>query len=672
MPGQASWGPVKGYVANNSSAGTKTNTPLIETPQAISVVTSDQIDAQAAQNLWQALRYTSGVVTGGAGADSRFQNTYIRGFLADQYLDSLKLVPGAFAVPQIDVYTLQRIDVIHGPASVLYGNGSPGGIIDMISKRPLAEPFHEVFTQFGNYGLMVGGFDMTGPIDKDGKLLYRLTGVGRQNNTQVDFTEYQRGTIAPSLTWRPTADTTWTILTQFQDEPKAGFFNQLPVRGTALFNPFGSASTHLYSGEPGYDKYQRTQDHVESLFEHRFNDVLTVRQNFRYMNVHADVNLVYPTGLQANLQLMNRSVFTTTERLYYLTADNQAEANFYTGPIKHTILAGADYQTVQDTKVNGGGTAPALNMFNPIYGRPIPAPVTNLSQKQDQNQEGYYVQDQAQFGRVFGIASIRQDHVGTVTNNLLARTAVEEGDKATTKRGGLLYLFDGGLAPYIQYTESFQPTIGTTFNGTPFVPTTGRQNEVGIKYEPPGPQKILATFAAFDLVQHNVLTPDPLRPLFSVQTGAIQSRGLEFETKATLSEGLNLIASYTYLNQRVTEANDGSLGKRPVGIPQNMGAMWADYTFPRGPLAGFGMAAGVRYLGPSAGDNVNSFFIPDVTLIDAAVHYDFEYLNPTLKGLNLALNAQNLMDTTYVAWCQNQGCYYGLRRQVIATLRYRW
>jgi iron complex outermembrane receptor protein len=218
----------------------------------------------------------------------------------------------------------------------------------------------------------------------------------------------------------------------------------------------------------------------------------------------------------------------------------------------------------------------------------------------------------------------------------------------------------------------FQPTIGTTFNGTPFVPTTGRQNEVGIKYEPPGPQKILATFAAFDLVQHNVLTPDPLRPLFSVQTEAIQSRGLEFETKATLSEGLNLIASYTYLNQRVTEANDGSLGKRPVGIPQNMGAMWADYTFPRGPLAGFGMAAGVRYLGPSAGDNVNSFFIPDVTLIDAAVHYDFEYLNPTLKGLNLALNAQNLMDTTYVAWCQNQGCYYGLRRQVIATLRYRW
>lgn len=672
LPGQASWGPVKGYVANNSAAGTKTSTPLIETPQAISVVTGDQIEAQAAQNLWQALRYTSGVVTGALGADARFQQTYIRGFLADQYLDSLKLVPGGFAVPSIDVYTLQRIDVIHGPASVLYGNGSPGGIIDMVSKRPLAEPFHEVFTQFGNYGLMVGGFDMTGPLDKEGKLLYRLTGVARQNNTQVDFTEYQRGTIAPSLTWRPTADTTWTVLTQFQDDPKAGFFNQLPARGTALFNPFGMVSTHFYSGEPGYDKFERTQNGVESLFEHRFNDVITVRQNFRYMDVHADVNLVYPTSLQSNLRLLNRSVFTTTENLQVASLDNQAEAKLYTGPIKHTILAGADFQDVLDTKLNGAATAPALNMFDPVYGLPIPAAKINLSQKQSQNQEGYYVQDQAELGRLFGTFSVRQDHVATQTSNLLAQTAVRQGDTATTRRGGLLYLFDGGVAPYVQYTESFQPSVGTTFNGIPFRPTTGEQKEVGIKYEPPGPQKILATVAAFDLLQHNVLQVDPLHPLFQLQTGAIQSQGLEVETKATLTEGLNLIASYTYLNQHVTQATDATVGKRVPGIPQNMAAMWADYTFPRGPLAGFGLAAGARYLGRSAGDNLNTFYIPDVTLIDAAVHYDFEYLSPSLKGLNAALNVQNLMDTVYVQSCVQAGCYYGLRRQVIGTLRYRW
>jgi iron complex outermembrane recepter protein len=214
--------------------------------------------------------------------------------------------------------------------------------------------------------------------------------------------------------------------------------------------------------------------------------------------------------------------------------------------------------------------------------------------------------------------------------------------------------------------------IGTTFNGSPFKPTTGQQKEAGLKWEPPGPQKILSTVAVFDLVQQNVLTPDLAHPLFSVQTGAIRSQGLEYETKATLTEGLNLIASYTYLNLQVEKANDGSVGKRPVGIPTNMASMWADYTFPSGPLAGFGLAAGARYMGPSAGDNLNTFYIPGVTLIDAAVHYDFSNLSPLMKGFYGALNAQNLLDTVYVQWCQNQGCYYGLRRTVIGTLRYRW
>jgi iron complex outermembrane receptor protein len=555
---------------------------------------------------------------------------------------------------------------------VLYGNGSPGGVIDMVSKRPLAEPFNEVFTSFGNYGMMVGGFDTTGAIDPDGKLLYRLVGLGRDYGTQVNFTEYQRGTIAPSLTWRPTEDTTWTILAQYQDDPKAGFFNQLPVAGTALYNPHGKISTSFYSGEPTYDKYERTQDSVESLFEHRFSDAFTVRQNFRYMDVHANVNLVYPTSLQSNQVLANRSIFTTTENLWYMTADNQAEVKLFTGPLKHTILGGADYQSVLDTKVNGGGTVAPINVFDPVYGVPVPYAPINLSQKQIQNQEGYYVQDQVQLGRLFGTFSIRQDHLGTVTENILTQKAVEAADEATTRRGGLLYLFDGGLAPYVQYTQSFQPTIGTSFNGTPFKPTTGQQKEAGLKWEPPGTEKILATFAAFDLVQQNSLTVDPAHPLFQVQLGAVRSRGLEFEAKATLTEGLNLIGSYTYLDQYVMQANDGSVGRRVAGIPQDMAALWGDYTFQHGWLAGFGAAAGSRYLGPSAGNTLNTFYIPGVTLYDAGIHYDFEYLAPALKGLNFALNAQNLLDTVYVQSCITNGCYYGLRRQVIGTLRYRW
>jgi iron complex outermembrane receptor protein len=670
--GQAAWGPVRGYVASNSATATKTNTPLIETPQAVSVVTRDQIEAQAAQNLSQALRYTSGVVTEQTGVDLRFQQVYVRGFVADQYLDTLKLLPGSFAVPQIEIYNLQRIEVLHGPSSVLYGQGSPGGIVNMISKRPTAEPFHEFVTQAGSYGLLMGGIDSSGPIDQEGHFLYRLTAMARETGTQVDFTEYQRGSISPSFTWRPTADTTFTFLANYQHDPKSGFFNQLPARGTALFNPFGQISTHFYSGEPSFDKFDREQYNTGYVFEHRFSDAWTVRQNLRYMHVTADFATVFPTGgLLADLQTVNRNAFTTLEELKTFAVDTQSEAKFATGPFVHTLLLGNDYQRAFDSAVNRNGLAPRINVFNPSYGLSIPPPPVILNRKQVQDQLGFYAQDQIKLGGWNALIGARDDRADLETNNLLTKTLASQVDKATTRRAALLYLFDIGLAPYVQYTQSFQPTIGTDFAGKPFKPTTGQQKEVGVKYQPPG-SNFLTSVAVFDLVQQNVLTPDPAHVLFSVQTGQIRSRGVEFESKASVTDNFNMTAAYSFLNQVVEQANDGSVGKRPVGIPTHTASLWGDYTIPWGPFAGFGLAAGARYLGPSAGDTLNTFFIPGATLMDAAIHYDFANLSPALKGYYLAVNAQNVFDKVYVQWCQNQGCWYGARRTVIGTLRYRW
>jgi iron complex outermembrane recepter protein len=597
----------------------------------------------------------------------------VRGCLADQYLDSMKLLAGSFAVPSIEIYSLQRIEVLHGPSSVVYGAGSPGGIINMISKRPTTTPYREAIMQAGNYDTSMAGFDVGGPVDPEGKLLYRLIGMGRQNGTQVDFTEYQRRVIAPSFTWRPNLETTWTVLGSVQNEPEAGMFNQLPARGTALFNPNGRISTSFFSGEPGLDKFRRDQAYATSLFVHRFNDVLTVRQNARWMNVNVDVATTFPTGIQGNLALLNRSLFTDVEDFTALNSDTQAEFKFNTGPVSHTLLLGNDIQRGVDTLINRQGPATPINPFNPVYGTSILAPPPIIaSRRQTLNQVGYYVEDQVRLGNLFGLFGIRRDRASNHTDNLLTRTETGQSDGANSRRAGLLYLFDGGLAPYVQYTESFQPTLGTTFDGRPFKPTTGQQKEAGVKYQPPGTANILSTLAVFDLVQQNVLTPDPARLNFNVQTGAVRSKGIEFETKASVTDSLSVIGSYTYLNLYVEKSNDLSLYKRPVGIPTHSAAAWADYTFPWGPLAGFGMAAGFRYMGPSAGDNVNSFFIPGVTLVDAAVHYDFGKVNPSLNGLYAAVNAQNLFDTTYVQWCQNQGCYYGLRRSVIGTLRYRW
>jgi iron complex outermembrane recepter protein len=676
-PAETAWGPVRGYVASTSATATKTATPLIETPQAVSVVTRDQIEAQAAQNLWQALRYTSGVVTEQTGADLRFQNVYVRGFLADQYLDSMKLLPGSFAVPQIDIYNLQRIEVLHGPASVIYGQGSPGGIVNMVSKRPTAEPFREVVTQAGSYGLLQSAFDVSGPLDKEGRFLYRLTGLTRETGSQVDFTKYQRTSISPAFTWRPTADTTLTILTNYQHDPKAGFFNQLPARGTALPLAGGQISTSFYSGEPSFDKFDRQQFYTGYLFEHRFNDAWTVRQNFRYMGVDADVAVLSPSGGQSSPTL-NRAAFLTQEELRTATVDTQAEAKLRTGPFVHTVLLGNDYQKAFDVAVSRSGPSniPALriNVFNPVYGTPVPIPAITTNRRLGQEQIGFYVQDQIKVGGWVALIGARQDRASTENNNILTRTVTSQSDVATTKRAALLHLFDNGVAPYVQYTESFQPIVGQTdFFGNAFKPTTGQQKEVGIKYQPPG-SKIFASLVAFDLVQQNVLTPDPdpNHRNLNVQTGAIRSRGVEFEAKASLTEGLNMIATYTHLNQVVEQANDRSVGKRPVGIPRDTASLWGDYTFQGGALAGFGIATGVRYLGPSAGNNFNEFFIPGATLLDAAIHYDFSNLNPALNGLYASINASNVMDKVYVQWCQNQGCWYGQRRNVIGTLRYRW
>jgi iron complex outermembrane recepter protein len=670
-PAETATGPVRGYVATQSATATKTATPLIETPQAVSVVTRDQIEAQAAQNLPQAVRYTSGVFSETTGADGRFENVYIRGFLADQYLDSTKLLVGSFALPQIEIYNLERIEILHGPASVLYGQASPGGLIDMVSKRPTADPFNEIVFQAGNYDRIQGAFDSSGPIDRNGQFLYRISGLVRDTDTQVNYTEYQRVSVAPSFTWRPDPNTTFTILTGIQEDPKGGFFNELPAVGTALFNPHGMIPTSFFSGQPNFDFFDRKQYYAGYVFEHRFDDIWTVRQNFRFMNVDVNTATTFPTSFQANLTTLNRSAFTASEQLNALTVDNQAEAKFRTGPLLHTTLLGIDYQRATDRAVDGSGPAPSINAFAPVYSQLVATPPTTTNTNQVTNQLGFYAQDQLKLGNWIALLGGRWDQAAIDTDNFLSNASTSQSPSDFTRRAALLYHFDLGVAPYVQYTESFQPTLGTDFNGNAFKPTTGQQEEIGIKVQPDG-WKVFGSVAVFNLVERNVLTPDPNHLNFNVQTGAIGSQGIEIEGKATLAEGLSLTAAYTHLNLKVLSANDGTQGLRPVAIPTDTASLWGDYTFHHGSLAGFGFGSGVRYLGPSAGNTMNTFYLPGATLFDSVIHYDFSYNWPQLKGLYLAVNATNVFDHVYVQLCQNAGCYYGLRRTVIGTLRYRF
>jgi iron complex outermembrane receptor protein len=667
-------GPVHGFVAHRSAAGTKTDTPLIETPQAISVVTRDQMDAQNVQSINEALRYAPGVKSDVAGVDLRADGgVYIRGFLADQYLDGLKLFRGSFTSPTVEPWLLERIDIVHGPGSVLYGQASPGGFIDMVSKQPTETSLHELQLQIGSYGRVQGAFDFGGKATDDGTWLYRLSGLARDTGTQVDHTTMQRMAFAPSVTWKPDNDTKVTVQASFLYEPQGGFYNQLPLQGTVSFNPNGAIPTSFYQGDEHFDHFRRTQVTLGYTAEHRFNDTWMMRQSARYLYQSLDYNGTYGVGLQPNLAVLNRDAFSTQEFQNAIVLDNQAQADFTTGALHHTALFGVAYQySAYNQSYKENATTP-LSYVNPVY-LPVflPAKPSILRNTfQSQNQVGIYAQDQIRLDRWSLTVGGREDWLTTDTQNKVAGTSTSASDNAFSYRTALMYNFDIGIAPYFSYTTSFQPTAGSSFGGSAFKPTTGEQYEVGVKYQPNG-TNAMVTVALFDLTQQNVLTPDPQHANFNVQSGEVRSRGVELEGKFSLAEGLNLTGSYTYIDNTTTKANNATVGKHPPGLPQHIASLWTDYAFQTETLAGLSIGGGVRVAGGMWANTSNTITVPGYALFDAMVRYDLGDKIPSMRGASVQLNATNIGDTRYIVSAQNTGAYYGLRRTILANLSYKW
>jgi iron complex outermembrane receptor protein len=657
-----------GYKATRATTATKTDTPLIEAPQSISVITRDRLEAQNVQSLAEALRYTPGVQGEPFGFDPRFPSLQIRGFQAFRglYRDGLQV--NQFGIPQfrVELYGVERIEVLRGPASVLYGQNNPGGIVNFVSKRPTALPFREVELQMGSFNLFQGAFDLSGPVTKDGTLLFRLTGLARDSDTQVEFVEDDRLFIAPTLTWRPRAGTTLTILGHYQSD-STDFTSSLPAEGTVLSNRFGRIPVSRYSGEPGFAGYDRTQSAIGYLFEHQAGDAWTFRQNARYDYLDVGQQGLFGTGLQADQRTLNRLSFDSESDKHAFAIDTQAQARFVTGPLAHTLLGGLDYQRLTESVFGGCCPAgPPIDVFDPVYGQAVPRPPINLDTDTTLEQIGLYLQDQIKlYERLVLVLGGRHDWASSDTDDRISGTSTEQEDRAFTARAGLVYLFDVGVAPYVSYSESFLPIVGTNLFGEPFEPERGQQYEIGVKYQPPG-TKSFVTVAAFDLRRQNVLTADPTNPFNRVQTEEVRSRGVELEGIASLPFGLDVVASYTYLDTEITKSNAGDEGKRPLIVPEHLASLWADYTIRGTSCAGLGFGGGVRYIGSTFGDTANTLEVPDYTLADAAVHYEW-------RGLRFAVNAKNLFDKEHVASCFGPTfCRYGDGRTVIGTVGYRW
>ncbi len=670
-----------GYVAKRSISGTKTDTPLIETPQSISVVTRDEMDIRSVQNFTGALRYMPGVVVDQFGFEGRgFEYLLLRGFSAlttSNFRDGLSnAASGLFNSAFItDTYALERIDVLRGPSSVMFGRGDAGGIVNRITKRPNADPIREIELQYGNFDRkrIAGDF---GFANEEGTLMFRLVTSALDTGTQFKFPNtgghsagVKRFHIAPSVTLRPTANTTITFMGEVLNNRSDGAFG-----GVLSVAPDGS---RVPDDDANFVRYSTNQSSFTYQLEHHFNEIFTIRQNLRYAQQKGRFNDFFVGGFDTPSQpsLLSRFAFSTTERLSQTVLDTHLEAKFDTGPVQHTMLYGIDWNTTTANLkfFNGsidGSVTPGIDLFDPDYFQDIPRPdflADDSRQKIDQI--GFYVQDQIRYDENWILTlSGRYDRVKTVNTDFLANSSkTRTDDSAFTGRAGLTYLFSNGIAPYVSYSQSFLPQAGFDASGNSFDPTRGTQYEVGVKFQPVNGRG-LYTVSLFDLTKTNVLTRNPIDPSFRVQTGEIRSRGAEVEAKVELLQGLNFIGAFTYHDVEVTKSNDGNEGNSPIQVPTTITSGWLNYSMRNLGvewLQRFSIGGGVRYVGRVFDDEENTSSTPAFTLFDATLRYDH---GPVL----FAITANNIFNKKYIASRAFNSLFVGTERTVVGTLKYRF
>jgi iron complex outermembrane receptor protein len=653
-------GPVIGYRANRAATATKTDTPLSEIPQAISVITRDQIVDQGATNLQDALNYAPGVRSDAYGLDSRTDSVRIRGGYPDEYLDGLrKLFNWYTSTGRTDPYTLERIEVLRGPSAMLYGQGSTGGVVNMVSKRPLPETEGEVGLQLGSWSRRQLQADLTGPLTADGQWLYRLVAVARKADTQVDYVPDDRSLLAPSLTWRPSPMTSLTLQALWQRDRTGSTSQFFPWEGVILPNPNGLLPENRFIGEPDYDRYDTDRATLGWLFEHRFNDDWVVRQNVRFTKNDVDYFSHYGdsftvpggwAGDPVNKRLIGRFGFADTNRVRMAAADQHVEGDLLTGSVQHKLLVGVDFtrytqegETGGDVPVYLGGGLPLIDAYAPVYGNFTPFALFEKG-KSGQRQIGLYAQDQMKIAQRWVVAAgLRHDRATSEPGPGLPG----EDSSATTKRLGVMYAAPGGWSPYISYSESFTPIANIGLQS--FKPLRGEQWEAGVKLTR---DRLAFNALVYDLKEKNQIIETT--PNVYEQLNETWARGVELDAQAQFAPGFDLLANYTYTD----------LDPQLENAPPHQASAWGRYRFAIGNVGGFSVGVGVRYLSTYADGEAPK--IPDVTLLDAMVAWE----SPHWRA---ALNVNNVTDKLYVANCLRRGdCWWGTQRNAIASLTYRW
>ena len=666
--------------ALQSGASTKTDTPAIEVPQPVTVIPEEIFTQQGAVSVSDTLNYVAGVQANAYGPDSRVDGGFIRGVDALQFRDGMRDVFSYYASIRADPYNFSSVQVLRGPSSVLFGAGSLGGIINLNSKLPEFMPGGEVTVRYGSHDRKEAMADVTGPITDD--LAGRLVARVRDSGTPTDFVPDDRVMVAPSLTFAPTMDTRVTLLGLYQEDDGGSTSQFLPLVGTILPNPNGQLDNGLFIGKPGWDAYDGRLLQGTVIAEHRFSDAVRVNAKARYIDSDLTYLTHYPDSYSnpANpyvipgtdplepdpeQRIIGLYADGSVARMEIFSTDNNAQVNFGTGEnVEHTLLAGVDYSWSRVRKTGGYGYE-YIDIYDIDYdalsdfGGGLPpgaAPYEDVKQEQ----LGLYLQDQIRlWDRVSVVLGARRDYVNSTSFGTEAIDA-----SATSFRAGIIGEVVSGVSPFFSYTESFEPISGTDSSGNPFVPKSGRQYELGVKFQPNDASMI--TLTGYHIKENNRPIDDPSTPdpFDQMQAGSLTSKGVEFEARTELPGRLQVIANYSY-NEAELEGTNVQLDD----VPKHNASLWLSRPFALDAETTLTLGGGARYSGAHRSfgfafpDGIRT---PGYTLVDA-------YAELGWRNWSFSLNATNLLGKDYYSACLARGdCFMGAERNVFGTVSYNF
>jgi iron complex outermembrane receptor protein len=635
------------YVTPNATSATRTDTPIRDTPASIQVIPKKVIRDQQVVSLDEALRNVSGVGSRGAG-DSRGFNFYIRGFdNAPQLRDGFRLFSTLQGFPELA--NLEQIEVLKGPASILFGDVQPGGIINLVSKQPLSKPFYDVELQVGSRNFVRPRFDFSGPVTEDGKVLYRLNTLYQKNDSSRDFTtQFRRLAFAPTLTWKVSDRTDFTTFFEYIDDEGPADFGQLIIGDRIAQVP--RRRTTNDPDDSVKNKYLR----IGYSLEHRFSNNWKVRNSFTYQRYSYDYNVItLPFTFNPRTNILSRTFVDQDGTIKTYAFQTNVVGKFKTGAIQHTLLAGIDLAR-SDVNLFTLGDFSVLrpfNIFAPDYRR-FPKPdrsalPLNSDATTRGDRLGIFIQDQLSLfsDRLILLAGLRYDTIDQTVTNVQTRftraSKVNQQDTAVTPRLGILYRILPELSIYGSYSRSFNPNSGTTVQGNLLEPETGEGLEAGLKVDLLK-GKLFATAAYFDLKKQNIAVADPQFLGFFIPTGEQRSRGVELDIAGEILPGWNIVGNYAYTNAEVTnDSNPARIGSRLANIPKHSSGLWTTYEVQTGGLKGLGFGIGFNYVGERFGGLPNSFRADAYWLGNAGVFY-------RTGKWRFAINIRNFTNTNYV------------------------